>query len=106
MEKEKELCMTPVDLAAGGEQLQLLKALVPYLAAGMQKPFVLLIKCMEIQNLTAFFSSFLPRLPILPAKLMASLKFFLEFLLICPGSRENSFPKSSLFWKCCSSFLP
>ena len=56
MEKEKELCMTPVDLAAGGEQLQLLKALVPYLAAGMQKPFVLLIKCMEIQNLAAFFS--------------------------------------------------
>ena len=48
--------MTPVDLAAGGEQLQLLKALVPYLAAGMQKPFVLLIKCMEIRNLTAFFS--------------------------------------------------
>ena len=47
--------MTPVDLAAGGEQLQLLKALVPYLAAGMQKPFVLLIKCMEIQNLAAFF---------------------------------------------------
>ena len=101
--------MTPVDLAAGGEQLQLLKALVPYLAAGMQKPFVLLIKCMEIQNLAAFSADlrcFLPRLPILPAKLMASLKFFLEFLLICPGSRENSFPKSSLFWKCCSSFLP
>ena len=56
MEKEKELCMTPVDLAAGGEELQLLKALVPYLALGLQKPFVLLIKCMEIRNLTAFFS--------------------------------------------------
>ena len=57
MEKEKELCMTPVDLAAGGEELQLLKALVPYLAAwGCRKPFVLLIKCMEIRNLTAFFS--------------------------------------------------
>ncbi len=54
MEKEKELCMTPVDLAAGGEELQLLKALVPYLALGLQKPFVLLIKCMEIRNLTAF----------------------------------------------------
>ena len=64
MEKEKELCMTPVDLAAGGEQLQLLKALVPYLAAGMQKPFVLLIKCMEIQNLAAFFS----RPPVLSAQ--------------------------------------
>lgn len=48
--------MTPVDLAAGGEELQLLKALVPYLALGLQKPFVLLIKCMEIRNLTAFFS--------------------------------------------------
>lgn len=47
MEKEKELCMTPVDLAAGGEELLLLKALVPYLALGLQKPFVLLIKCME-----------------------------------------------------------
>ena len=56
MEKENELCMTPVDLAAGGEELQLLKALVPYLALGLQKPFVLLIKCMEIRNLTAFFS--------------------------------------------------
>ena len=56
--------MTPVDLAAGGEQLQLLKALVPYLAAGMQKPFVLLIKCMEIQNLAAFFS----RPPVLSAQ--------------------------------------
>ena len=56
MEKEKELCMTPVDLAAGGEELQLLKAMVPYLALGLQKPFVLLIKCMEIRNLTAFFS--------------------------------------------------
>ena len=56
MEKERELCMTPVDLAAGGEELQLLKALVPYLSLGLQKPFVLLIKCMEIRNLTAFFS--------------------------------------------------
>lgn len=39
MEKEKELCMTPVDLAAGGEELQLLKALVPYLALGASKAF-------------------------------------------------------------------
>ena len=56
MEKEKELCMTPVDLAAGGEQLQFLKALVPYLDCGIQKPVVLLIKCMEIRNLATFFS--------------------------------------------------
>ena len=38
----------------------------------MQKPFVLLIKCMDVQNLAAFFSRppvlSAPRLPILPGK--------------------------------------
>lgn len=54
MEKEKELCMTPVDLAAGGEELQRLKALVPYLA-GASKAFRARSKH-GIRNLTAFFS--------------------------------------------------
>ncbi len=96
MEKEKELCMTPVDLAAGGEELQLLKALVPYLALGLQKPFVLLIKCMEIRNSSADPRNSRLRMP---GRIPAFLRFFRRSRPISPVSRGNSFPRSCLSWR-------
>lgn len=55
MEKENGVYMTPIDVIAGGNSLQLLKALIPYQKKESQMGLALLVKMMEFQNLMNFF---------------------------------------------------
>lgn len=55
MKEENEPTLTPLDAIAGGNNLQIMKALIPYINPASQMPLALLIKFQEIQNLRAFF---------------------------------------------------
>ena len=57
MNQESLPPLTPLDVIAAKNELQIMKALVPYLPHGRQKSFAVLIKLMEIQNLLDFFGS-------------------------------------------------
>ena len=49
MNQESLPPLTPLDVIAAKNELQIMKALVPYLPHGRQKSFAVLIKLMEIQ---------------------------------------------------------
>ena len=55
MKKDSEVLMTPLDVIAGGTNLQFMKALLPYLRQESQMSLAVMIKFQEIQNLISFF---------------------------------------------------
>lgn len=55
MEKENGVYMTPIDIIAGGDSLQMLKAMIPYLKKESQMGMALMVKFMELKNLIHFF---------------------------------------------------
>ena len=54
---EEAMPFTALDKIAGGEQLQMLKAMLPYLGGKNQRFFAVFIKVIEIQNILSFFNS-------------------------------------------------
>lgn len=53
---DEAMPLTALDKIAGGEQLQMIKAMLPYLGGQNQKFFAIFIKILEIQNILSFFS--------------------------------------------------
>lgn len=47
--------MTPIDVIASGGNLQMMKALIPYMKKESQQSLAFLVKFMELQNLMSFF---------------------------------------------------
>lgn len=57
MEQNTESTIPAIDQIANGENLQMYKALIPYLPRIMQKNFVMMIKIMEMNHLLSFYNS-------------------------------------------------
>lgn len=55
MKDDTEPILTPIDAIASGNNLQIMKALLPYISSTSQMPLAFLIKFLEIQNLRTFF---------------------------------------------------
>lgn len=55
MKDDTEPTLTPIDAIASGNNLQIMKALIPYINPASQMPLAFLIKFLEIQNLRTFF---------------------------------------------------
>ncbi len=55
MKEEDGTPMTPIDVIACGNNLQILKALIPYMNRTSQLSLAVMTKCMEMKNLIAFF---------------------------------------------------
>lgn len=57
MEQNQEHDIPAVDQIANGENLQMYKAVIPYLPKSVQKNLMLMIKMMEMNNLLSFYNS-------------------------------------------------
>ena len=57
METNQEHDIPAVDQIANGENLQMYKAVFPYLPKNIQKNLMLMIKMMEMNNLLSFYNS-------------------------------------------------
>lgn len=56
MDESNSTKRTAVDRIADGNGLQMMKAAVPYLPAGMQKSVSIYIKMLEMQNLLSYYN--------------------------------------------------
>lgn len=57
MEKDHDNGIPAVDQIANGSNLQMYKAIIPYLPKAMQKNCILMIKMMEMNNLMSYYNS-------------------------------------------------
>lgn len=57
MEETNNTSTTALDRIANGENLQMIKASVPFLPPAIQKSLSLYVKVMEIQNIMSFYNS-------------------------------------------------
>ncbi len=57
MESNREYDIPAVDQIANGDNLQMFKAVIPYLPRSMQKNLIMLIKIMEMNHLLAFYNN-------------------------------------------------
>lgn len=57
MESNQEHDIPAVDQIANGDNLQMYKAVIPYLPKNIQRNLIMLIKMMEMNNLMSFYNS-------------------------------------------------
>ena len=57
MEQNQDQGIPAVDRIANGDQLQMYKAVIPYMPKNLQKQCMILIKLMEMNNLISFYNS-------------------------------------------------
>lgn len=68
MESNHEKSIPAVDQIANGGNLQMYKAVIPYLPHAMQKNCILFIKMMEMTNLISYYNSPLAACSVPPEK--------------------------------------
>ena len=56
MHEESTPPVTELDRSAGGVQLQILKALIPFMPSGSQRALAVMIKFMELKNVLSYYS--------------------------------------------------
>ena len=57
MSEDTSPLLTVIDQIAGGEQLQMLKAILPYMEKSSQRTMALYIKVLELNNIRSFYAS-------------------------------------------------